>query len=224
MRRTLFLPFLFAAGMALVAGLAGCKAQVEAELDVIELRDRETRGLFATSQVMTGDCDHGTGSSERENTLGWTSWVLSGVFPDTRFQGCQPDGEQAIATFRNMIVFDAEPGDTLNAQSHLNLKLHDEVLYIGLPSYVQGHIQRVRQQVGIASGPEISGQFLLLNSSREPFGYRQAIFDEASELGWSEPRELAGNARIYLQLSPLLAQQVLTTGKAPLLKIEVNQP
>ncbi|HSH83889.1 MAG TPA: hypothetical protein VK979_01840 [Guyparkeria sp.] len=224
MRRTLFLPFLFTAGMALIAGLAGCKAQVEAELDVIELRDRETRGLFATSQVMTGDCDRGTASSERENTLGWTSWVLSGVFPDTRFQGCQPDGEQAIATFRNMIVFDAEPGDTLNAQSHLNLKLHDEVLYIGLPSYVRGHIQRVRQQVGAASGPEISGHLVLLNSSRESFGYRLATFGEDDQVGWSEPRELAGAARVRLQLPPSLARQALATGKAPLFKIEANQP
>ena len=213
--RSALLPLLLAGGL-----LAGCEAQVEAELDVGDIRERETTGLFATSQVTTGDCDRGIGASEREGTLGWTSWVLAGVFPDTRFRGCRETDDGATATFLNMIVFDATRDEALKGQSHVNLKLHDHVISVGLPDYVQGHIERVRDQTGIESGPTVSGHLTLLNSSDEAFVYRVATYDESGPDGWSEPRELPGAARVDVELSRALGTFVLQGERAPLLKLE----
>lgn len=209
------LPLLLAGGL-----LAGCEAEVEAELDVGDIRERETTGLFATSRVTTGDCDRGIGASEREGTLGWTSWVLAGVFPDTRFRGCRETDDGATATFLNMFVFDATPDEALAGQSHVNLKLHDHILSMGLPAYVQGHIERVRDQTGVESGPVVSGHLTLLNSSDEPFVYRVAMYDESGPDGWSEPRELPGAARVDVELSRALGAFVLQGERAPLLKLE----
>ncbi|KTG17944.1 MULTISPECIES: hypothetical protein [unclassified Guyparkeria] len=213
--RPALLPLLLAGGL-----LAGCEAQVEAELDVGDIRERETTGLFATSKVTTGDCDRGIGASEREGTLGWTGWVLSGVFPDTRFRGCRETDGGATATYLNMFVFDASHGEALKGQSHVNLKLHDHIVSLGLPEYVQGHIERVRDQTGVESGPTISGHLTLLNSSDEPFVYRVMEYDESGKAGWSEPRELPGAARVDVELSPALSAFVLEGERAPLLKLE----
>ncbi|MCL7744094.1 hypothetical protein LV476_03890 [Guyparkeria hydrothermalis] len=215
-RSSLLLP------LALVGGflVAGCEAQVSAELDVSDIRERNTTGLFATSRVSTGDCDRGIGASEREDTLGWTTWVLAGVFPDTRFRGCREGDDGATATFLNMFVFDAFPEEALRGQSHVNLKLQGDELYVGLPGYVQDHIRRVRDQVGAESGPKISGELTLLNSSAEPFIYRVATYDESGPVGWSERRELGGAARADIELSTELSKHVLRGERAPLLKIE----
>ena len=223
LRSSRFLPLTLAGGMAAVLALGGCKAQVEAELDVSDIRERETNALFATSQVTTGDCDRGIGASEREGTLGWTTWVLSGVFPDTRFRGCRETDGGATATFLNMIVFDASPEEALKGQSHVNLKLHDQVLSVGLPEYVRGHIERVRDQIGIESGPEVSGELSLLNSSGEPFAYRVMAYDESGTAGWSERRELPGAARVELELTPMLAKYALSGHRAPVLKVEAPE-
>lgn len=215
-RSNLILPLMLAGGFL----MAGCEATVQAELDVSDIRERNTTGLFATSKVSTGDCDRGIGASEREGTLGWTSWVLAGVFPDTRFRGCYEDDDGATATFLNMFVFDAFPEKTLQGQSHVNLKLYDGVLYVVLPDYVQSNIRRVRDQTGVESGPDVSGVLALLNSSAEPFIYRMATYDEAGPSGWSEPRELDGAARVAIDLSTELGKHVLRGERAPLLKIE----
>ena len=215
MKRYLLLPLVFG-GLV----LAGCEARVEAELDVSDIRERETTGLFATSQVTTGDCDRGIGASEREGTLGWTSWVLAGVFPDTRFRGCHETDDGATATFLNMFVFDATPDEALAGQSHVNIKLRDGQLSIGLPEYVQGHIERVRDQVGNATEPRVAGELTLLNSSSEPFVYRVATYGDTGPSGWSEPRELPGAARAEIELPPALGAYVLTGERAPLLKLE----
>jgi hypothetical protein len=214
------LPLVFSGGLAAVLALTGCEAQVEAELDVSDIRERETNALFATSQVTTGDCDRSIGASERQGTLGWTSWVLSGVFPDTRFRGCRETDAGAAATFRNMIVFDATADEALKGQSHVNLKLHDHVLSVGLPKYVQGHIDRVRDQVGIDSGPVVSGQLTLLNSSDQAFVYRLATYDEKGPEGWSQPRELPGAARVEIELPRVLGEYTLSGHRAPILKVE----
>lgn len=220
MRRSLLLPFLLTGGVALASAMVGCEAQVEAELDVSDIRERETTGLFATSRVSTGDCDRDIGASEREGTLGWTNWVLSGVFPDTRFRGCRETNDGATAVFRNMIVFDASPEDVLKGRSHVNLKLRGEELSVGLPEYVQGNIRRVRDQVGIESGPEVSGHLILLNSSDEPFAYRVATYDDSGRAGWSEARKLSGASRVRIELTAALGGYVLKGNRAPILKLE----
>ena len=213
---SLMMPVLLVAGLL----LAGCEAQLEAELDVSDIRERETTGLFATSRVTTGDCDRSIGASEREGTLGWTSWVLSGVFPDTRFRGCRETDHGATATFLNMFVFDATTEEALAGQSHVNLKLHDHIVSVGLPGYVQGHIERVRDQTGVESGVAVSGELTLLNSSDEPFIYRVMQYDESGAAGWSEPRELSGAARVGVELPVALGASVLSGERAPLLKLE----
>ena len=209
------MPMLLAGGL-----LAGCEAKVEAELDVSNIRERETTGLFATSRVSTDDCDRGIGSAEREGSLGWTNWVLSGVFPDTRFRGCREIGGVTTATFRNMIVFDASADEALKGQSHVNLKLNDGVLSIGLPAYVQGHVARVRDQVGAVSVPEIGGHLTLLNNSDEPFAYRVASDNDSGSGGWSEPRELPGASRVDIELPARMGERVLKGERPPLLKLE----
>ena len=223
LRSPRLLPLALSGGLAAVLALTGCEAQVEAELDVSDIRERETNALFATSQVTTGDCDRSIGASEREGTLGWTSWVLAGVFPDTRFRGCRETDDGATATFLNMIVFDATRGEALKGQSHVNLKLHDHLLSVGLPDYVQGHIERVRDQTGVESGPVVSGHLTLLNSSDEPFAYREAIYDEQGPDGWSEPRELPGAARVDIELPPVLGDYVLSGHRAPILELERSE-
>jgi len=214
------MPLVLAGGLVAALGLTGCEAQVEAELDVGNIRAQETTGLFATSRVTSGDCDRGIGSAEREGTLGWTSWVLSGVFPDTRFSGCRETDDGAVATFRNMIVFDASAPEALKGQSHVNLKLHDRVLSVGLPGYVQGNIERVRGQVGIESGPTVTGRLTLLNSSDNPFDYRLMTYDGSGPTGWGERRSLPGADRLEVVLPEALASRVLNGERAPLLKVE----
>ncbi|MDG4867590.1 hypothetical protein P8631_06210 [Guyparkeria sp. 1SP6A2] len=208
--------FLLLAGLSL--GLVGCQADVETELDVSDFRTPETRGLFATVQVRTDDCDRGARSTQREGSLGWTNWVLSGVFPDTRYRACSTAGERSEATFRNMIVLDAQPGESLSGLSHVNLKLHERTLYAGLPPYVQGNIQRVRGQVGIPSGPEITSHLVLINNSDTAFGYRVARYDAADEIGWSDQRVVPSRERVRLTFPPAMAEQVLEDGRAPLLR------
>lgn len=208
--------FLFLVGLSL--GLAGCKANVEAELDVSDFRTPETRGLFATAQVRTDDCDRGARSAQRKGSLGWTNWVLSGVFPDTRYRACAAAGEKSEATFRNMIVLDAQPGESLSGLSHVNLKLHERTLYAGLPPYVQGNIQRVRDQVGIPSGPEITSHLVLVNNSDTAFAYRVARYDQVGAIVWGDWQDVPPRGRARLTFSPTMAEQVLEDGRAPMLR------
>ena len=216
---------LLIAGMGLTTLLAGCQAEVEAELEVGDIRERETRGLFATSQVRTDDCNRGTRSVEREGSAGWTTWVLSGVFPDTRYRACREGDSAAVTTFRNMIVLDAMPGEAFSGLSHVNIKIHDRVVSVGLPPYVQSNIKRVRDQTGLDGTPEITTRLTLINNENEPFGYRLARYDSqgelrAGDLEWGETRVLEANARVSLDYPPALAEQVFSDGRAPLLRIQ----
>ena len=186
-RRSDRTPLLFAGvGLSLLlAGLlVGCQAEVEAELEVGDIVDRETRGLFATSQVRTEDCDRGTRSVEREGSAGWTTWVLSGVFPDTRYRACRESDSAGVTTFRNMIVFDAMPGAAFSGLSHVNLKLHERTLSVGLPAYVQGNIKRVRDQTGRDGNPEISTRLTLVNNEDQQMDYRLARYQDDGHVDW----------------------------------------
>ncbi|MFI9651288.1 hypothetical protein [Guyparkeria halopsychrophila] len=217
-RRTVLMPLLLA-GMGLIPLLTGCQAEVEAELEVGDIRERETRGLFATSQVRTDDCDRGTRSAEREGSAGWATWALSGVFPDTRYRSCRELEVGAVTTFRNMIVFDAMPGEVLSGLSHVNIKLNEQIVSVGLPPYVQGNIERVRGQVGRQGNPEITTRLTLVNNEEEAFGYRLARYDEG-EVEWGEPRVLEASSRVSLDYPAALAERVFVEGRAPLLRIE----
>lgn len=222
MRRSLFLPLVFTAGTLLAAGLAGCKAEVEAELDVSSIRQVDAAGLFVTSRVTAGDCDRGVGSAEREGTLGWTNWLLSAVFPDTRFRSCRERDGGGVATFLNMIVFDPRPEAAVRGRSHVNLRLEHRVLSVVLPDYVQGNIRRVQQQAGADTLPEISAHLELVNNDEAPFGYRVAQYDALGHAGWSEPRELPAASRVRIDFPAALARQVLSEGRAPALKVVVT--
>lgn len=217
-RRTVLMPLLLA-GMGLTTLLTGCQAEVEAELEVGDIRERETRGLFATSQVRTDDCNRGTRSIEREGSAGWTTWVLSGVFPDTRYRSCRELEAGAVTTFRNMIVFDATGGGALSGLSHVNIKLHDRTLSVGLPPYVQGNIERVRDQIGRDGNPEITLRLTLVNNENEAFGYRLARYDEG-DVEWSEPRVLEASSRVSLNYPAVLAERLFADGRAALLRVE----
>ena len=224
MRRIVLMPLLLA-GMGLTPLLTGCQAEVEAELEIGDIRERETQGLFATSQVRSEDCDRGTRSMEREGSAGWTTWVLSGVFPDTRYRSCRQTDAGAVTTFRNMIVFDAMPDAAFSGLSHVNIKLHDRRLSVGLPPYVQDNIERVREQAGLEGQPEITTRLTLVNNEDEPFGYRLARYDgqggpDEDDVEWGEPRVLEANARVSLDYPSALAERVFADGRAPLLRIE----
>ncbi|WP_410473859.1 hypothetical protein [Guyparkeria sp. TX1] len=223
-RRTVLMPLLLA-GMGLTTLLTGCQADVEAELEIGDIRERETHGLFATSKVRTEDCDRGSRSAEREGSAGWATWVLSGVFPDTRYRGCRELEAGAETTFRNMIVFDANPGETLSGLSHVNIKLHEQTLSVGLPPYVQGNIERVRDQAGLEGQPEITSRLTLINNEDQAFGYRQAHYGAHADVGvddgeWGELHVLEPNARVSLDYPAGLAERVFADGRAPLLRIE----
>ncbi len=225
MRRRIVLMPLLLAGMGLTTLLTGCQAEVEAELEIGDIRERETQGLFATSQVSSEDCDRGTRSMEREGSAGWTTWVLSGVFPDTRYRSCRQTDAGAVTTFRNMIVFDAMPDAAFSGLSHVNIKLHDRLLSVGLPPYVQDNIERVREQAGLEDQPEIITRLTLVNNEDEPFGYRLARYDgqgapNEDDIEWGEPRVLETNARVSLDYPSALAERVFADGRAPLLRIE----
>lgn len=222
MRRSLFLSFLLTGGVALASGMAGCEAQVEAELDVSDFRTPETRGLFATAQVRTDDCDRGARSAQREGSLGWTNWVLSGVFPDTRYRACAAAGEKSEATFRNMIVLDARSGESLSGLSHVNLKLRENTLYVGLPPYVQGNIERVRGQVGIVTGPKITSHLVLVNNSGSAFAYRAARYDQKGAIEWGDRQEVPPQGQTRLTFSPAVAERVLEDGRAPVLRYRLD--
>ncbi len=210
------LAFLFLAGLSL--GLAGCQADVEAELDVSDFRTPETRGLFAAARVLTDDCDRGARTAQREGSLGWTNWVLSGVFPDTRYRACAPAGEKSEATFGNMIVLDAQSGASMSGLSHVNLKLHQHTLYVGVPPYVQENIERVRGQVGIASGPEITSHLVLVNNSDTAFAYRVARYDASGSIDWGDRQEVPPQGRARLTFPPPMGERVLEDGRAPMLR------
>ncbi|MFO7809422.1 hypothetical protein [Guyparkeria sp.] len=221
-RRTVLMPLLIAC-MGLSILLAGCQAEVEAELETGDILDRETRGLFVTSQVRSEDCDRGTRSVEREGSAGWTTWVLSGVFPDTRYRGCREVEAGGETTFRNMIVFDAMSGESLSGLSHVNIKLHEQTLSVGLPPYVLGNIDRVRDQAGLEGQPEITSRLTLVNNEDQAFEYRQAHYDDGVNAGegeWGELRLLEPSARVSLDYPAGLAERVFADGRAPLLRIE----
>ncbi len=221
-RRNILMPLLLA-GMGLSPLLAGCQAEVEAELEINDILERETRGLFVTSQVRTEDCDRGTRSVEREGSAGWTTWVLSGVFPDTRYRGCREIKAGGMTTFRNMIVFDATPGEALSGLSHVNIKLHEQTLSVGLPPYVEGNIERVRDQAGLEGQPEITSRLTLVNNEDDPFRYRQAHYKagvNADDGEWGELHVLEPNARVSLDYPAGLVERVFAEGRAPLLRIE----
>ncbi len=220
-RRSLLMPLLFA-GVGLSTLLAGCQAEVEAELQVGDIVDRETRGLFATSRVETADCDRGTRSAEREDSAGWTSWVLSGVFPDTRYRSCRESDSGAVTTFRNMIVLDSMPGETLSGLSHVNIKRHDGALSVGLPPYVLENIERVRKQAGRDDRPEIVTRLTLVNNEDEAFGYRAARYGEEGDVTWGEPRVLEANSEVSLDYPARLAERVLAGRHAALLRIDAR--
>jgi len=219
MRHTLFLPLVFTTGTLLAAALAGCKADVEAELDVSNIRQVDTAGLFVTSRVTTGDCDRGIGSAEREGTLGWTNWLLSGVFPDTRLRSCRERDGGGVATFLNMIVFDPRPEAAVRGRSHVNLRLEDGVLSVVLPDYVQENIRRVQRQAGAGALPEITAHLELVNNDETPFRYRLAQYDDSGQMDWSESRELPASARVRIGFPAVLSRQVLNQGHAPALKV-----
>lgn len=218
-RRLVVMPLLLA-GIGLSALLTGCRAELEAELRVGDIRDREIRGLFATSHVATDDCDRGPHSNVREGSAGWTGWVLSGVFPDTRYRSCRETGSGAEATFRNMFVLDATPGEALGGLSHVNVKWHERTLAVGLPAYVQGNIERVRGLTGLDDNPRITTRLTLVNDADEAVVYRQARYEEAGAVGWGESRLLEAGTRVSLDYPAALAERVLTDGRAPLLRIE----
>ncbi|RRQ23639.1 hypothetical protein D5687_06115 [Guyparkeria sp. SCN-R1] len=218
-RRTVLMPLLLA-GMGLTTLLSGCQAEVEAELEIGDILERETHGLFATSKVRTEDCDRGSRSVEREGSAGWTTWVLSGVFPDTRYRGCRELEAGAETTFRNMIVFDAMPGEALSGLSHVNIKLHEQTLSVGLPPYVQGNIERVQRQVGLETMPTVTARIELINNSDTSFGYRLANYSDDGSTSWGERRELPESSRVTLEFPTMMADKVLKGANAPLLKID----
>ncbi|MFP4462818.1 MAG: hypothetical protein ACLFO0_03100 [Guyparkeria sp.] len=220
MRRRLFLMPLLAAGIGVSALLAGCEAEVEGELEIRDIVERETRGLFATSVVTTDDCERDNRSADREGSAGWTTWVLSGVFPDTRYRSCRERDSGATTTFRNMFVFDAMPGEALSGLSHVNVKLHERTLSVGLPPYVQENIERVRKQAGLDETAAITTRLTLINNEDEPFAYRVARFEESDEVDWGERQVLAPSDRVSLDYPVALAERVFADGWAPLLRIE----
>ena len=220
MPRLIALMSLLLTGIGLSALLTGCQAEVEAELRVSDIRDREIRGLFATSRVGTDDCDRGPRSNVREGSAGWTTWVLSGVFPDTRYRACRETDPGAETTFRNMFVFDAMPGEALGGLSHVNVKWHEQTLSVGLPDYVQGNIERVRGQIGLGDNPRITTRLTLVNDEDEALVYRQARYEDDGAADWGESRVLEAGTRVSLDYPAALAEQVLVDGRAPLLRVE----
>ncbi len=218
-RRFVLMPLLFA-GVGLSTLLAGCQADVEAEIQVSDILDRETRGLFATSRVDTADCDRDSRSADREGSAGWSTWVLSGVFPDTRYRSCRETDSGPETTFRNMFVFDAMPGKALSGLSHVNIKLHEQTLSIGLPPYVQENIERVRQQVGNRSEPSIRTSLVLTNDSDAPLDYRVAEAIEGDEIRFGPPVRLEAGRRTRVELSEAFAARVLEQGRATVLRFE----
>ncbi|MFP4639852.1 MAG: hypothetical protein ACLFMY_05390 [Guyparkeria sp.] len=220
MRRRIYLIPALLAGLGLTYLLTGCQAEVEAELEIGDIRERETRGLFATSELRTEDCERDNRSADREGSAGWTTWVLSGVFPDTRYRSCSERDSGAVTTFRNMFVFDAMPGEALSGLSHVNIKLHEQTLSVGVPPYVQDNIERVRDQARSDDAPEIRTRLRLVNNEDEPFAYRVARFDESGEVDWGERQVLAPSDRVSLDYPVALAEQVFADGRAPLLRID----
>lgn len=220
MRRRIYLIPVLLAGLGLTYLLTGCQAEVEAELEIGDIRERETRGLFATSELRTEDCERDNRSADREGSAGWTTWVLSGVFPDTRYRSCRERDSGAVTTFRNMFVFDAMPGEALSGLSHVNVKLHERTLSVGLPPYVQDNIERVRKQAGLDDTAAITTRLTLVNNEDEPFAYRVARFDESGEVDWGKRQVLAPSDRVSLDYPVALAERVFADGRAPLLRIE----
>lgn len=200
--------------------LTGCKASIEAELDVSDLRERPTVPLFVTAEVGVDDCERVAGGSERPGSLDRAQWVLSGVFPDTRYSGCTGRGDGAVATFRNMVVIDGAPEDDVVGQSHVNLLVTDDALRIGIPDYVQGNIQRVRGQTGAVDEPSIDVTLELINDTGTPFVYQTVEgFDGKTPL-MGEPMRLAAGKRVVIELPESFAGRVLGGETLPALRFD----
>jgi len=195
--------------LALIVGLAGCKASIEAEVNVSTLHERPTVPLFVTSRVEVNGCERITGGSERPGSLDWTQWTLSGVFPDTRYSGCAEHGDGATATFRNMVVVDGAPGDDVVGRSHVNLLITDEALQIGIPDYVHGNIERVRGQTGESGRPAIDVSLELINDSDEAFAYRAVSGFDGDRPRLGEPARLEAGKRRVIELPDAFAERVL---------------
>ena len=206
--------------LVLIGVLTGCKASIEAELDVSDLRERPTVPLFVTAEVGVDDCERVPGGSERPGSLDRAQWVLSGVFPDTRYSGCTQRGDRAAATFRNMVVIDGAPDDDVVGQSHVNILITEDALRIGIPDYVQGNIERVRDQVGNRSEPSITTSLVLVNDSDTPFEYRAAEGVDDGEVQFGPASRLEAGRRARVDLPEAFAARVLDQGRAEALRFQ----
>ena len=220
MRSRFTLPALLFGLAGLSVGLAGCKASVEAELRVTDLREQVTRPLIASANVHVDACERVSGGSEEPGSLDWTQWVLSGVFPDTRYRSCDADDQGGVALFRNMVLLDGNPGETLTGLSHVNIKVGERGLEIGIPPYVQGHIERVRGQVGNRSEPSITTSLVLINDSDTPFEYRVADGVDDGEVQFGPASRLEAGRRARVDLPEAFAARVLDQGRAEALRFQ----
>ncbi|MFO7582245.1 hypothetical protein [Guyparkeria sp.] len=220
MRSRFTLPALLLGVTGLSAGLLGCKASVEAELNVTDLREQVTRPLIASAHVHVDGCERISGGSEEPGSLDWTQWVLSGVFPDTRYRSCDSKAEGGVAFFRNMVLIDGAPDEALTGLSHVNIKVGEQHLGIGIPPLVQEHIERVRGQVGNRSEPAISTALVLINDSDAAFDYRVAEGLEGDELRFGPSVRLEAGKRSRVELPEAFATRVLEQGRATALRFE----
>ncbi|MGM0516037.1 MAG: DUF7424 family protein [Pseudomonadota bacterium] len=219
MIRSLTLPAFL---LALIVGLTGCKASIEAEIDVSTLHERPTVPLFVTSKVEVDGCERVVGGSERPGSLDRTQWTLSGVFPDTRYSGCVERESAARASFRNMVVIDGAPEDEIRGQSHVNLLVTEEALRIAIPDYVQGNIERVRDQTGEVDAPAITVTIELVNDSDAAFEYRPITGFDGDRPRFAEAVFLNAGERGVVELPESFAERVLAGETLTALRFSIS--
>jgi hypothetical protein len=195
--------------LALMVALTGCKASVEAQIDVLTLRERPTVPRFVTSTVDVDDCERAADGSERPGSLDRTQWALSGVFPDTRLSGCVERGGSARASFRNLVVIDGAPEDEIRGQSHVNLLVTEQALQIAIPAYVQGNVERVRDQTGVSVDPTITARIELVNDSDATFEYRPIAGFDGDRPRFARTLSLKPGERAVVELPDGFAERVL---------------